>query len=188
MSLIAAISMWMLVTCVLTTSASLSDKTVPLGARQPPTLLGVRQHLQHYQETFLQTAVHLTSSAPLLAAASTVLSYQIIDNDTVFDLSIQPTTRTDTTQLADSLGGLDLARGIEDSEENPIEKQANLGNKAPRLSLHRSEWICNPQFHALLMLSSDRSRKLQMERLFLPQLGRSSQLSSSLHVRLRLRG
>jgi hypothetical protein len=123
MSLIAAISMWMLVTCVLTTSASLSDKTVPLGARQPPTLLGVRQHLQHYEETFLQTAVHLTSSAPLLAAASTVLSYQIIDNDTVFDLSIQPTTRTDTTQLADSLGGLDLARGIEDSEENPIEKQ-----------------------------------------------------------------
>jgi hypothetical protein len=117
--------MWLLVTYALIASASLSDRTVPLCAQEPPTQLRVREHLEHYQETFLQTAVHLTSPTLLLAAASNFPSYQTIDNETVFELSIQPTTRINTTQLADSLGGLDLARAIEDSRKGLIEEHIN---------------------------------------------------------------
>jgi hypothetical protein len=73
----------------------------------------------------LQTAVHLTSPTPLLAADSDFSSYQTMDNETVFELLNQPATRINTTQLADSLGGLDLARGTEDSEETPTEEQHN---------------------------------------------------------------
>jgi hypothetical protein len=124
-SLIAAISMWLLVTYALIASASLSDRTVTLCTCQPSTRLRVREHLEHYQETFLPTAVHLTSSTPLLAAASSFPSYQAIDNETVFELSNQPATHINTTQLADSLGGLDLARETEDSGEGLIEEQIN---------------------------------------------------------------
>jgi hypothetical protein len=125
MSLTAAISMWLLVTHVLIASASLSDRTVPLYARQPPTQLRFREHWEYYQDTFLPTNVHLTSPTSLLAAASNSPSDQTIDNETVFELSDQPATRINTTQLADSLGGLDLARGTEDSEETPNEEQHN---------------------------------------------------------------
>jgi hypothetical protein len=124
-SLTSAISMWLLVTYVLIASASLSDRNVPLCVRQPPTQLRFREHREHYQDTFLQTAVHLTSTTPLLAAASNLPSDQTIDNETVFELSNQPAIRINTTQLADSLGGLDLARGVEDSGETPTEEQHN---------------------------------------------------------------
>jgi hypothetical protein len=125
MSLTSAISMWLLVTYALIASASLSDRTVPLCSRQHSTRLRFREHWEHYQETFSRTAVHLTSPTPLLAAASNFPSYQTIDNETVFELSIQPATRINTTQLADSLGGLDLARATEDSGETPTEEQHN---------------------------------------------------------------
>jgi hypothetical protein len=123
MSLTSAISLWLLVTYV--ASASLSDRNVPLCTRQPPTQLRFREHREYYQETFLQTAVHLTSPTPLLAAASNSPSYQTVDNETVFELSNQPAIRINTTQLADNLGGLDLAREAEDSEVTPTGEQHN---------------------------------------------------------------
>jgi hypothetical protein len=120
--------MWLLMNYALITSASLPKRTVQLCARQLPTQPRVREHLEHYQETFLQTAVHLTSPTSLLVVASNLPSYQIIDNETVSELSNQPATRINTTQFVDSLRGLNLARdteNTEDSEEGPIEEQIN---------------------------------------------------------------
>jgi hypothetical protein len=117
--------MWLLATYVLIASASLPDKAVPICARQPPTQLRFREHRDHYQDTVLQTNVHLTSPTSLLAAVSNPPSDRTIDNETVFELVNQPATRINTTQLADSLGGLDLARGSEESEETPTEEQHN---------------------------------------------------------------
>jgi hypothetical protein len=208
--------MWLLATYVLIASASLSDRTVPLYARQPPTQLRFREHLDHYQDTLLQTNVHMTSPTSLLAAASVAPSYQTIGNETVLEAVNQPATRINNTQLADSLGGLDLARGSEESGGTPTGEQHNdtssdlveeecpsgietldcedCGGPERTWETRRGDYHCigvsdsATQLHAVLMCSLDRSRKLQMEELFLPQLERSRQFSFSLHVRLGFGG
>lgn len=110
---------------MLITSASLSDRTGSLCVRQPPTQLRFREHREHYQDTFLQTAVHSISPTPVLTTASKSSSYQTIDNETVFESLNRLKTGTSTTQLADSLAGLDLARETEDSGETSTEEQHN---------------------------------------------------------------
>jgi hypothetical protein len=125
LSLTSAISMWLLVTYVLIASASPAERTVPLCACQLPTRLRVREHLEHYQQTFLQTAAHLTSPTPLFSVASISSSYRTISNETMSELLHQPASRINTTQLADSLGGLDLARRTVDFGETNTEEQIN---------------------------------------------------------------
>lgn len=125
MSLTWAISIWLLVTYVLIASASLSDRTDSLCVRQPPTQLRYREHLEHYQETFLPAAIHSVSSTPVLTTASNLSSYQTIDNETVFESLNRLATRTNTTQLAESLGGLYLARESGDYGETPTDEQHN---------------------------------------------------------------
>jgi hypothetical protein len=217
MSLASAISMWLLMTYVLIASASLSGRTVLLYARQPPIQLQVREHREHYQDTFLQSNVHMTSPTSLLAAASVAPSYQTIDNETLFELLNQPATRINTTQLTDSLGDLDLARGFEESGETPTEEQQyndtsndlveekcpsgietldceDCGGPERTWETRRGDYHCigvsgsATHGYMQLMCSLDRNRKLQMEELFLPQLERSRQFSSSLHVRLGFGG
>jgi hypothetical protein len=129
MSLIWAVSMWLLVTYVLIASASLSDRTALLCARQHPTQLRFQEHQEHFQETFF--AIHSISPTPLLAAASDLSSHQIVDNRTVFESFNRLATRTNTTQLADNLRNLDLAKETGDSGETSTEEQHNDTSNKP---------------------------------------------------------
>lgn len=108
---------------MLIASASFTDRIVPLCVRQPPTQLQLREHQEHYQETFLQVAVHSTSPTLLLPAAFGSSSYQPIDNGTASELSDQLATYANTTQLVESLGGLDVVRENENSGETSFEPQ-----------------------------------------------------------------
>lgn len=131
MSLTWAISIWLLVTCVLIASASISDETVPVCVRQPSTQLRFGEHQERYQETVLQATVQSTSPALSLTAPFSLSSRQLIDNGTVYKLSTQLATRTKTTQVATSLGGLDLAEGPGESRDTPNEEQRNDMSKTP---------------------------------------------------------
>ncbi|KEQ76174.1 hypothetical protein M436DRAFT_61444 [Aureobasidium namibiae CBS 147.97] len=113
MSLAFAIPMWLLLTYVLIACVSLTDRTVPLCVRQPPTQLRIREHQEHYQGIFLQAGIHSASPIPVLTLGSNTSSYQSTNNTIVFEL------------ISDSLGDLRLATGTEDSGVAPNDEQHN---------------------------------------------------------------
>lgn len=117
--------MWLLVTYVLIASASIPDRIVPLRVRQPSTQLRSQEHREQYQETFLQAAVQPTSPTLSLTAASNSSSYHPIDNEALSESSDQVPTHANTTQLVESLEGLDLARAHVISGHVPNQEQHN---------------------------------------------------------------